>query len=394
MNATEAKGRTPRWKQIYRTLRQEVPNYVYGSNFYTIAQICEKFDVSTITATRVLREMEDEGLVEKIRRRGTVVRRVDKAVAVWMLASSQRPLDFPDFDSHWMRLITAADRFAQQHGARFDVIGETHVDSLLQSQTDPFGILLTSSLTAETLSLVRGSGRTHVYLDAWLVPKRGPWAKLDRKAVSALAVEHLLELGHRRIACIFGSFSERGWRQRLIGYRRALEAGGVKFRWRYVTDVNLLEPGPAPESGAEALRRGQQHLKAQLSTAFDKLMACSRKPTAIIAGDDMRAALLLDLCRDRGIHVPGELSIVGFPNNPESRLTTPPLTVVDGCYEQVAEAAMQLLLDQMFQGAAPNAQRAVIQPKLVVRATTGAPPKPCKSKDADTRTKQADLESR
>lgn len=368
-------SRTPRWKQVYDALQQELPGYEYGSNFYTIAQICEKFKVSTITATRVLGEMQDEGLVEKIRRRGTVVRRSDREAVVWMLMAARRPSDWPHFDSRWVRIITAACNAAKARGVKFEFIDETHLSSLLASNgtNSCFGIVLTSALATQTIRTVRRSGLPHVFLDSRMSTACGPWARLDRHKVSELAVRHLLELGHRHIACIFGSLSERGWRQRLRGYRRALELGGVKFRWRLVADASSTEVDPFPYSGVEALHRGAPQLKSQVAAALDRLMALPRRPTAIIAGDDTRAAMLLELCRERGIQIPGDLSVVGFPNNPESRLVTPALTVVDGCYEEVSKAAVHLLLEQMFQGVDPAQQRVIIQPTLVVRASTAAP---------------------
>jgi DNA-binding LacI/PurR family transcriptional regulator len=193
---------------------------------------------------------------------------------------------------------------------------------------------------------------------------------------------------------VLGSITERGWRHRLLGYRAALEQAGLPFRWDYIADANIVEPPADVESGVDAMSRATAQFKSQIRVAFDRIMASPRKPTAIIAGDDRRAAMLLDICCERGVHVPGDLSIVGFPNSPESRLTTPPLTVVDGCYEQISEAAMQMLLDQMFQGADPYAQQAVIQPRLVVRASTAKPSGLRKKNNVDTAENSKNLESR
>jgi DNA-binding LacI/PurR family transcriptional regulator len=364
----------PRWRQIYDQLLLDLPNFQYGRNFYTIAEICQKFEVSTITASRVLGQMESEGLVQKIRRRGTVVRRVDQDVTAWMLMPAQRPLDWPDFDSRWTRLITAMSHSAKRRGIQFAFVPETRLASLLAATGQRFGILLLSSLQPESVRQVEESGRPYVLVDHWKDRHRGPWARLDRLAVSELAVQHLASLGHRRIAFMSGSLSERGWRHRLKGYRSALERAGLKFRWELVADASATYSfDTARQSAAFAMQQCQAQFKTQVAFAFDKLLAARKPPTAIIAGDDVRAIMLLELCRDRGMKVPGELSIIGFPNNPESGLASPGLTVVDGCYEQVGDAAVQAIMAQLLEGQKPQDQRLVVRPQLVIRNSTGGP---------------------
>ena len=119
-----------------------------------------------------------------------------------------------------------------------------------------------------------------------------------------------------------------------------------------------------------------------------ELLSLRRPPTAILAGDDHRAIHILHACRQLGVDVPGRLSVMGYPNNPEASLTQPALSVVDACFEEVGKAAVRLLVETVLAKAHPSqpaqpaqpgqtenirkpATSIVIPPRLVLRQTTG-----------------------
>jgi DNA-binding LacI/PurR family transcriptional regulator len=164
-----------------------------------------------------------------------------------------------------------------------------------------------------------------------------PWLETEHARGMAAAVEHLVALGHRRIA-FCGSGERLEYVQaRLRVWREALAAAGVE-----PGPVAYGDPVPLLDAGVEA----------------------------IVHTSDVLAAACLAAARERGIDVPGELSITGFDDSPLAALASPPLTSVRIDYGQFGEAAAAALLaaidgepPQPFRGAAPE---------LVVRGSTAA----------------------
>jgi len=345
-------GRTTRWQEIREQLRAELPAFDYGSRFYTITDICAKFEVSTITARRVLTEMQNEGLVEKIQRRGTVVRQVSRALRIRMLLAAKVRPEQHTLNPIYRRLIAGATQAAERQRADFDLISESNLETLFSRRDDVFGFLLPIGIASRSVDFLRERNLPFVFLDPQTTWAGLPHARANRIRAGYIATRHLLDLGHRRIAFIIGPISRRNFRDRLNGYRKALREAGIRFDWGLIEETSALHPDEG-------------------DSAMANLMGLKDPPTAVITGDDNRALLVLETCRRTGIRVPEDLSVVGFPNYPESSLTDPPLTVVDPRYELIAEAAMKLLFDQMLENADPLKQRVVIQPELVQRRSTG-----------------------
>ena len=176
--------------------------------------------------------------------------------------------------------------------------------------------------------------------------------QIDDRQGAMLAVRHLLELGHRRIAFINGSENHPDAIERLGGYTRALEEAGVGF------DPKLVAVGDWHEEGG---------LRATL-----ELLESKASFTALFCVNDQTAyGALLGLYR-KGLAVPGDVSVVGFDDLPTSPYRVPPLTSVRQSIgllgEQSAQAILQLLGDSRPRLVPPPVE-------LVVRESTAAPRK-------------------
>lgn len=166
----------------------------------------------------------------------------------------------------------------------------------------------------------------------------------------AVAVHHLLDLGHRRIGFVGGLARYEHVQARLRVWRETLAAAGV-------------EPGPVVHADAD-----------DPSGARASARALDARPTAIVYGSDVLAAGGLAIARERDIAVPGELSITGFDDSPLAALASPPLTSVRIDYAQFGEIAAATLLAAIAGGPAPPFD--ATPPKLVIRASTAAPGDP------------------
>lgn len=162
------------------------------------------------------------------------------------------------------------------------------------------------------------------------------------------ATEHLLALGHTRIAFITGDEEHPDASERHRGYRAALHAAGIAF------DPNLVVPGKYHEiSGLDAV---------------NYLVANKRQFTAIFAANDQMAAGAALGLFQHGLRVPEDVSLMGFDDLPTSVYATPPLsTIHQPAYELGRLAAASLL--QMIAGTQPTAK--LPRPELLVRGSSG-----------------------
>jgi hypothetical protein len=354
----------PRWKEIFDQVCHELPSYAYGSAFYSITDICEKFSVSRITAIRVLNELATRNLIEKLPGKGNVVRRVSQRVSIRLIIPSAMRRDYGTLDPVDRRLVEGIIAAARTGACDYDTIRENHLQGLFPRLDSTFGFLVPRPVSRATREFLKVQNLPFVLVDPWEHYKNFNHARVDRILAGYLATRHLLDLGHRRIAWITGVISQPNFRDRLKGYRKALREAGLPFNWSYVSETASM----APEQDHDAL---------------DALLDLQRPPTAIILGDDTRGIHIANACRTRGIRIPQDLSLIGYPNSPETSLTTPPLSVIDANFESVGRAAVAMILDILSSPQATAPIQRVIEPQLVLRSSTGPPRRPRRTQSAD-----------
>jgi LacI family repressor for deo operon, udp, cdd, tsx, nupC, and nupG len=182
----------------------------------------------------------------------------------------------------------------------------------------------------------------------------------DNVAGASAVVGHLIGLGHVRIAHLSGPAGLDVAEQRADGYRKALAAHGLP------EDEGLLEVGDFTEDSGYA--------------ATLRLVDGTAPPTAVFAANDMMAVGALAALRDRGLRVPGDVSVAGFDGIHLGRYLHPPLTTYAQPVAAIARRAVDLLFEAMESGdrAAARAGRTSgrshrLHGELVVRGSTAAP---------------------
>jgi DNA-binding LacI/PurR family transcriptional regulator len=178
---------------------------------------------------------------------------------------------------------------------------------------------------------------------------------VDDYSGARMAVEHLLALGHRAIGYLGVGNRPRSNTRRFEGYRDALLAVGAPFRERAA-----VVPTVSDATQIDDVAVGQ--------TALRRLMQAGI--TAVFCYNDMLAIGALMACRAQGIAVPGALSVVGFDDVQLAQFVAPTLTTVHQPKVELGELAMQKLLALL---AERPVEDAVLQPSLVVRASTAPP---------------------
>jgi len=166
------------------------------------------------------------------------------------------------------------------------------------------------------------------------------------------AAEHLIQLGHRRIAYVANPLSYNANLQRQAGYQAVLADSGVP------ADGSLIVEGDGGVArGAEAMQQ---------------LLALPQLPTAVFCFNDMTAVGVMYALALAGLHVPGDCSVTGFDDLELAAYFCPPLTTVRQPRRQMGEQAMQMLLALIEERGAPQAE--ILPTELVVRHTTGPAP--------------------
>jgi DNA-binding LacI/PurR family transcriptional regulator len=223
------------------------------------------------------------------------------------------------------------------------------IETLLELRTD--GLILAAPLL-ESARIVDATRFVPVVLVARTItsPKVDSVTN-DDAAGAALAVEHLIELGHRRIAHIDGG-PGAGAQARRRGFARTMRSHGLAGEARTVRGEYTEEGGAR---GVEAL------------------LASGPRPTAIVAANDLCAIGALDALTRRGLRVPQDISLVGYDNTALAGLRHIDLTTIDQPRHAMGRTAADLLLERL-ERRRTTPRRVVMAPTLVVRGTTAPPP--------------------
>ncbi len=197
------------------------------------------------------------------------------------------------------------------------------------------------------------AGIPTVIIDRMGQGSHAAYVKSDNMDGARRATEHLLSLGHRRIAFLTGQTVDLAGMERLLGCQRALAYAGV-----------APDPGLVRQSGWNI---------DEAYEAARVLLAERRDFTAIVAGSDLMAMGILRALTEHGLRVPDDVSLVGFDDVEFCQYTIPPLTTVRQDRVAMVRAAVQRLI-AMIEGTG-EASPLIIPTQLIVRKSTGPVPK-------------------
>lgn len=206
----------------------------------------------------------------------------------------------------------------------------------------------------EVRRLSRSSVPT-VGVDLELTGDRASYVISDNTGGGRAAVLHLAELGHRRIATIGGLLDTRPGLDRLKGYREGLQQAGLAYR-------------------DELVKNGDFYVESGYQGACELLdLPPGERPTAIVAASDLMAVGVLRAAAERGLSVPGDLSVVGFDDIMLAAHLHPGLTTVRQDKAGLGSAAGRAVLHALEHRAADGPHVTTLDVDLVVRGTTAPP---------------------
>ncbi len=174
---------------------------------------------------------------------------------------------------------------------------------------------------------------------------------VNNKQSVRIAVQHLYDLGHRNIGYIAGPQEQYAARVRKDAFFERMSMLGmpIRFEWIQSGAFNF-------QSGAEAARR---------------ILRNDELPTAIFCGNDEMAFGAMEALQQSGLHIPDDISVMGFDDAPLAPHSSPPLTTVRHPIDEIARAATVALLEFIDNGAVIVSK--MFPGELVVRKSTGIP---------------------
>jgi LacI family transcriptional regulator len=322
----------------------------------TIVDVAQETGVSTATVSRVLNaasgvsprtravvlaSIERHGLTARRRRSG------DRAMESVVMVRCPYVLD-----DYFGAILSTIARTLRQRGKTI-VLGVGD-EPLPRPETSDGALLILPPEPGEALAGLRASGYPFVVVDQrTALPPDIAAVSSAHLAGARLATEHLLRLGHTRIAAIAGPSDWIAAQERLLGYRTALAASGRL-------------------AAAELVRAAGEPTVAHGLTAARDLLALPEPPTAIVAFNDKVAIGAMNAAAERGLRVPGDLSVVGFDDLELSRVVTPRLTTVRQPLEEMARMGAELLL-RLIDGREIDTLHVELATELVVRDSTAQP---------------------
>lgn len=328
----------------------------------TLAEIAAEAGVSLPTVSKVVNGHADvaaatrarvEKLLGERRYRHPGIRRGRHAGLIDVV--------FNELDSPWaVEILRGVEEWCSAHGMAVAVSAVRHGSARPASWTsalashDTDGVLLvTWKVTARQLRQLREDSIPLVVIDPVNLPGADlPGIGATNWAGGIAATDHLLSLGHARIAIVGGPERDLCSRARIDGYRSALERAGRGY------DPALVRHGDFQYEG------GLFHAAALLSLADP--------PTAIFAGNDQQALGVYEAARQRGVRVPQDLSVVGFDDLRMSRWFSPPLTTIRQPLAEMGRLAAEMLAT-LIEGLTPPSRQLELATELVVRESTAPP---------------------
>lgn len=219
-----------------------------------------------------------------------------------------------------------------------------------------FGVVLLPPVSEnETLvAMLRDIDCPYVRIGSVMLDEPEQMIALDDRSATAEAANHLADLGHRLIGFIKGPANFASAQERFVGFAEALRSRGMPLR-----DDYIVQGGYTFESGI---------------AAAEQLLNRDVRPTAIFASNDEMAAGVYRVANERGIAIPGDLSVIGFDDTAFAARMWPPLTTVRWPIRDMGRTAASRLIARMHEERERGThQEEPLVPRLIIRGSTAKP---------------------
>ena len=356
----------PKREKITQELEKRVRNGVYRPNAFLPPEraLAEEFGVSRPTIRSAIAPLVRAGRLINQAGLGT---RVVASTAADLPSEAGRQgwkiiaLILPDIANRvFLEFTEAIEYTALQRGYHLllcnsrheGALEDMHIRQLVSRKVD--GIILAHDPNRAFPSALRSiseAGIPAVFLFAAPSDTMADAVLFDEAAGVDQAMRYLFSLGHRRIAFCRPVSGETP-HPREKAYDEFLKRAGVSLPPHFLIPFEAME-------------------KSQCREALEKVFSQSPPPSAIFAGNDRMALILLTQLAALGLSVPRDVSIIGFDNQRFTEHLPVPLTTVDQPKQEMGRRAVELLIERIEMGAPLKPRREVFQPHLIIRDSCG-----------------------
>jgi LacI family transcriptional regulator len=333
----------------------------------TIQDVAARAGVSAMTVSRVLNQparvapATRERVEQAIRELGFV----PNALARGLLRGRTHTVALLVSDignPFFTQIVRGAEDVAQRNGyivilANSDESPEKerqYVQTLLSRQIDGLLVAPVGNASRPLLDMLIRHHKPFVLIDRTIDGVQADTVVGDSVGGARMLTEHLIGLGHRRIALINGSAEVSTARERRRGYVEGLRLHGIEAHPELIAEGNFKREG------------GRRAAKQLLALPPDE------RPTAILADNNFHAIGAIEVLRDAGVVVPDDMALVCFDDTELVSAIQPFLTVVSQPARTFGTIGMQFLLERLDGGETQPPRKVVLPPELTVRISCGA----------------------
>lgn len=333
----------------------------------TIKDVADKAGVSITTVSHVINQTRyvSEELTQKVTQamadlnyqqnilasslrsgRSKTIGLIIPDISNLFFAEISRKIEDKGFEYGYSVILCNTDDNISKEIKYIDVLQTKQVDGIIFISAGGSESILTNPLESDIPVVVADRDSVGFFSDVVLIENRK--GGYD-------ATNYLISLNHRKIACISGPSLITPSAQRVEGYKTALQDAGIPF------EPSFLQMGDFRfESGNKAMR---------------EILKSPDLPTAVFVCNDMMAIGAMRAIKDFGLHIPDDISIVGFDNIPLSNIIFPALTTIAQPMQKMANLILELLVEKIkikenrkrHKEIEPEYQRIVLYTELIVR---------------------------
>ncbi|MCI9256193.1 GntR family transcriptional regulator [Acutalibacter sp.] len=342
-------AKIPLYQKIYNEIKSQILSGQYppGERIPTELEISEAYSVSRITATRAVKDLETDGYIHRIRKRGSIVN-PPQQYRENQSANSSIAIILPfDMDVS-LEICDGAQSNALLYNHTISLFNSTHskaqerkiIEDLLKIDVQGFVVWPTGMYeNLDVFSKIQIQHKPLVFLDFPKVGIHAPCVSADNQKAMRQVTNYAISKGHRRIAFCGTSIKEK-WTEgeRFKGYIQALIEHQLIPQEELF--VEILAPAP---SGGEAVEENSTR------QALQRLMALPEPPTAIVCINDTCATHIEREALALNIPIPQTLSIIGVDNRSICQLMPVPITSVKQNFRAIGEKAVEII-EQLRRG--------------------------------------------
>lgn len=322
-------------------------------------ELAQKYNVNFKTVNKAVSALVSEGVLYRVRGIGAFVKKDVKK----NLESGQKNIGLAVFNMKWLYnpfysgILAGIGEVVQKNGHNLQFLttnnepgshrGLYYMDAWAQGRFDGM-IIAGEEINDDDIIKLNAKKYPFILLGNYLPNKRLSTVCIDNYKGGYDAATHLINQGHQRIAFIRG-FDSKSDKERVAGCRDAMQKKKLSL------PANYIKSGYYDEEKSYV--------------AMTELLKLERRPTAVIASDDVMAASAMQAIKNGGFSVPDDISVIGFNDSVLASKVTPPLTTLRISVYDMGKTAIEML-EEKFREKTFSSEKKLFTPELIIRKST------------------------